>query len=178
MKALVVAVLAVLCVPSVALADDADKRLCGEWGIIVWGLSVHLDDRADYNNVNWGAGLRCYARPPWKPLGTDRRNRIFLQADALLNSHRGLLLPLSAGAEYRVGSLTTDCGFLLVGALTVAYYDNARTNRRQVKWGPVPGVGVRCGKKIGANVAFVPATSRQVVAAITASLTITFVAER
>ena len=66
-----------------------------QWGINIWGVSYHVDRSVDYNEDNWGLGVRYYIRP----------DRFFLEFDALRNSNRGLVLPLSAGAEVRIAPL-------------------------------------------------------------------------
>jgi hypothetical protein len=68
--ALLVAVL--IAWPSTTYAEDQP------WGITIWGLSYHTDRSADYNELNWGLGLRYYSRPEWKWLGTSDDNRVFL----------------------------------------------------------------------------------------------------
>ena len=95
-----------------------------------------------------------------------------MQIDALLNSHRGLLIPVSIGAEYKLTTLPGGCKLLFVGAFTVAYYQTPG-KASDVKWGPVPGVAAGCGR-FKPSVIFVPSTSGQIVAAIAASMTIVF----
>ena len=172
MKAVLV-VLVVISSPAVACAQGSKDRLCGTWAINAWGLSYHITEDADYNDANLGVGVRCYARPQWPLFGTRHENRLLLQLDALRNSHRGLILPASAGAEFRVASFQQRCGMFVMGALTFAYYDNPDRKKEYIKWGPVPGVAVGCGR-LRANVIFVPSHSSQVIAVITASLTFVF----
>jgi len=173
MKAALVVLGLVLLVPASARADGSKDRLCGTWAINAWGLSYHLKEDADYNDANLGIGVRCYARPEWPLFGKRHENRLLLQLDALRNSHKGLILPASAGAEFRVASFQQRCGMFVMGALTFAYYDNPDRNKDYIKWGPVPGVAVGCGR-IRGNVIFVPSHSSQVIAVITASLSIVF----
>jgi hypothetical protein len=171
MKA-VLFVLIILSAPSVACADEPGGRLCGTWGIDAWGLSYHVDHAIHYNDANWGLGVRCYARPEWRIFGKSSDNKALLQIDALLNSHRGLLIPVSIGAEYKLTTLPGGCKLFFVGAFTVAYYQTPG-KASDVKWGPVPGVAAGCGR-FKPNVIFVPSTSGQIVAAIAASMTIVF----
>ena len=154
-------VLAVACLGTLAApvnADDDEPR----WGITVWGLSYHVNKAIDYDEHNWGAGLRYY---PWR--------RVFVEGDALRNSNRGLVLPVSVGAELGMGTLFRACKVSAVGALTLAYYQNLRTETSYFKFGPVPGAAVRCGH-VQANVVAVLSPSRGLVAAIVGSLTILF----
>lgn len=166
-------VLGLLLLCSPADAQQVDPRLCGEWGLNLWGISRHFDEAIDYNDLNWGAGLRCHARPEWRWLGGNPQNKLFLQGDGLRNSHHGLLLASSAGAEFRAAPLGGGCDLLLAAALTVAYYDNPLRGSREARWGPVPGVSAACGRA-RANVIFIPVTSRRVFTAATASFTLMF----
>ena len=43
--------------PSSALGGDE------RWGVSIWGLSYHVDRSVDYNEDNWGLGLRYYFKP-------------------------------------------------------------------------------------------------------------------
>ena len=151
---LAVAVLVLL--PSRARADY-------RWGISIWGLSYHVDRSVDYNEDNWGLGLRYYLKP----------GRYFVEFDALRNSNRGLVLPLSAGAEFRIAPLPAGCKLFAVAALTAAYYQYPARNVSEVKFGPVPGVTVGCGRVKG-NIMAVLRKSSEPLAALTASLTIGF----
>ena len=144
-----------------------------QWGISIWGLSYHVNRSVDYNEDNWGLGLRHYNRPDWKWLGRDDDNRVFLEADALRNSNRGLAIPLSAGAEYHVAPLPGGCKLFAVAALTLAYYQYPARNTTEVKFGPVPGLAIGCGHLKG-NVMAVLRKSSEPLAALTASLTIGF----
>jgi hypothetical protein len=149
----------VLLVPSSAVAnDDAPEK---RWGVTIWGLSYHVNKSIDYAAGNWGVGARYYIKP----------RRLFLEADALRNSNRGLVLPVSAGAEFGIG--TAGCQFSLLAALTAAYYRNPRRDTTEIKWGPVPGVTIGCGR-IKTNVVAVLSKSSEPLAAIAASLTILF----
>ena len=160
-----IVVLALL--PATARADDQP------WGITVWGLSYHVNRSVDYNEDNWGLGLRHYNRPDWKWLGRDVDNRVFLEADALRNSNRGLVIPLAAGAEYRIAPLPAGCKLFAVAALALAYYQYPAQHRTDIKFGPVPGAAVGCGHLKG-NVIAVLRKSSEPLAALTASLTIAF----
>jgi hypothetical protein len=144
-----------------------------QWGISIWGLSYHVDRSVDYNELNWGLGLRYYSRPDWPWLGTSGDNRLFLEVDALRNSNRGLALPVSAGAEYRIAPLPAGCKLFAVAALTAAYYQYPNRNTTDIKVGPVPGVALGCGR-LKTNVEVVLRKSTEPLAALTASLTIVF----
>jgi hypothetical protein len=143
--------------PSSASADDQ------RWGVSIWGLSYHVDRSVDYNEDNWGLGLRYYVKP----------NRLFAEFDALRNSNRGLVLPLSAGLEFRIAPLPAGCKLSGVGALTLAYYQYPNRGTTDIKFGPVPGVTIGCGRVKG-NVIVVLRKSSEPLAAVTASLTIMF----
>jgi hypothetical protein len=135
----------------------------GLWGIAVWGLSYHVNRSVDYNEDNWGLGLRYYLKP----------DKYFVEVDALRNSNRGLVLPLSAGAEFRMAPLPAGCKLFAVAALTLAYYQYPNRNTTDIKLGPVPGVAVGCGHVKG-NVMAVLRKSSEPLAALTASVTIVF----
>jgi hypothetical protein len=143
--------------PASAFAGDH------RWGVSIWGLSYHTNRSVDYNEDNWGLGVRYYFKP----------NRLFLEADALRNSNRGLVLPVSLGAEFRVLPLPAGCQLSGVVALTAAYYQYPNQNRTDFKIGPVPGVTIGCGRVKG-NVIVVLRKSSEPLAAVTASLTIMF----
>ena len=156
-RALVAAVL-LFVIPAAARADD-DRR----WGLSIWGLSYHVDRSVDYNEDNWGLGARYYFKP----------DRLFVEADALRNSNRGLVLPLSLGAEFRMLPLPAGCKLSGVVALTAAYYAYPSRDTTDFKIGPVPGVIIGCGR-VKANVMVVLRKSSEPLAAITASVTIMF----
>jgi len=132
------------------------------WGVTIWGVSYHLNDSIDYDQHNWGAGLRYYV---WR--------HVFVEGDALRNSNRGIVLPASIGAELGIGTLFHACDVSAVAALTVAYYQNLRTQSNYIRYGPVPGVSVRCGR-IQPSVIAVLSPSHTVLAALVGSLTIRF----
>ena len=134
-----------------------------QWGINIWGLSYHVDRSVDYNEDNWGVGVRYYIRP----------DRFFLEFDALRNSNRGLVLPLSTGAEFRIAPLPAGCKLFAVAALAAAYYQFPAKHTTEVKFGPVPGMTIGCGH-LKANVIAVLRKSSEPLAALTASLTIVF----
>ena len=150
------ALLLLVALPSAARAE-------GPWGLSIWGLSYHVDRSVDYDEDNWGLGVRYYVKP----------DRFFLELDALRNSNRGLVLPLSAGAEFRVAPLPAGCRLVAVAALTAAYYQYPNRNTSVVKFGPVPGVAIGCGR-VKANLMAVLRKSSEPLAALTASLTIVF----
>ena len=135
----------------------------GPWGLSIWGLSYHVDRSVDYNEDNLGLGLRYYVKP----------DRLFIELDALRNSNRGLVLPLSAGLEFRIAALPAGCRLSGVAALTLAYYQYPNRNTTDIKFGPVPGVTIGCGR-VKANVMAVLRKSSEPLAALTASLTIMF----
>jgi hypothetical protein len=142
---------------SPALADEPpDKR----WGISIWGLSYHIDHEIDFDEANVGLGLRYYVT-----------HHVFVEADALRNSNRGLAVPVSAGLDLKVASLGRACTLYAVAAGTVVYYQNARTEREYFKAGPVPGVTLGCGR-VKTNAIVVLRPSHQPVAVIAVSLTI------
>jgi hypothetical protein len=166
-------VLVFLSTSEMAWADGGNDRLCGVWAINAWGLSYHVKENGNYSDANLGAGGRCYARPHWRGFGSNRDNRLLLEVDALRNSHKGLIVPASAGAEFKLAAFHETCGVFAIGALTFAYYNNPDRKADYIKWGPVPGVAVGCGR-LRPNVIFVPSHSRQVIAVITASMTFVF----
>jgi hypothetical protein len=147
----------VMIAPSATAADD-DGRL----GVTIWGLSYHVNTSIDYELNNWGAGLRYYFS-----------RHVFVEGDALRNSNRGIVLPVSLGAELPVASVSHACQISAIGAVTVAFYQNVRTDSDYVKWGPVPGVAVRCGH-VQPNVIAVLRPSADLLVALVASVTIRF----
>jgi len=150
---------AISAAPCAAAADDnSESRL----GVTLWGLSYHINKSIDYEANNLGAGLRYYVS-----------RHLFVEGDALRNSNRGIVLPVSFGGELRVASIGDACHISAMAALTVAFYQNLRTKSDYVKWGPVPGLSVRCGH-FQPNVIAVLSPSNQLVAAIVGSLTIRF----
>jgi hypothetical protein len=174
MRAVLFVITSVLLSMSVpASADDVHDRLCGKWAINAWGLSYHIKENGNYSDANLGAGVRCYARPHWPGFGSNRDNRLLLEIDALRNSHKGLIVPASVGAEFKLAAFRETCGVFAFGALTFAYYNNPDRKTDYIKWGPVPGVAVGC-RRFRPNVIFVPSHSRQVIAVITASMTFVF----
>jgi hypothetical protein len=161
--------------PSDQAGDDDGPRPAGHhWGISLWGLSYHPNHNIDYEDANLGLGIRYYARPRWPWVGRSGRNSLFAEADVLRNSNRGVVVPLSAGAEYRVFPVAPRCSLYAVAALTVAYYENPVKDTTQIKWGPVPGVAIGCGHlKVNIS-AVLSASSRTPLAALVASMTIVF----
>lgn len=144
------------------------------WAIAIWGVSYHTNKSADYETLNWGLGLRYSARPRWNwLLGTSRKNRVFLEGDVIRNSNRGLLVPLSAGAEYWTGLSPGGCKLFAVAALTAAYYRYPARDYTAMKYGPVPGAALGCGP-IKVNVAVVLRKSNSPLAAVVGSVTIGF----
>jgi hypothetical protein len=137
-------------------AEDPDQRL----GIAIWGLSYHTNREKDFDEANFGLGLRYYFN-----------HLIFVEADALHNSNGGLVAPVSAGLELKFASLGTACNLYAVAAGTVAFYQNPRTDRDYFKAGPVPGVTLGCGRwKTNAIIVLQP--SHQPFSVIAASLAI------
>jgi hypothetical protein len=154
--ALLLAALVILALPSPVRAGD-------RWGLSLWGLSYHVDRSVDYNEDNWGLGVRYYFKP----------DRLFLEFDALRNSNRGLVLPLSLGTEFKIAPLPAGCKLFAVAALTAAYYQYPNRDTTDIKIGPVPGVAIGCGHLKG-NIMAVLRKSSEPLAALTASLTIVF----
>jgi hypothetical protein len=152
-----------LLVVAVVAALPATASAQGQWGVSIWGLSYHVDRSVDYNEDNWGLGLRYYFKP----------DKYFVEVDALRNSNRGLVLPLSAGAEFRIAPLPAGCKLFAVAALTLAYYQYPNRDTTDLKFGPVPGVAIGCGHVKG-NVMAVLRKSSEPLAALTASVTIVF----
>src|SRR5262245_3596680 len=155
--------LATACVVSLASparAQDADDAR--PWGVTIWGLSWHVNQSIDYDEHNWGVGIRYYLR-----------RHLFVEGDALRNSNRGLVLPVSLGFELGMGTLFDACRVSAVGAVTLAYYQNLRTESDYFKFGPVPGVAFRCGR-IQPNVIAVLSPNGSLLAAIVGSVTIRF----
>ncbi len=132
-------------------------------GLAIWGLSYHVDRSVDYNEDNLGLGLRYYLKP----------ERWFVEVDALRDSNRGLVVPASVGLEFGLARLPAGCQLSGVVAGTVAYYQFANTNSSVIKYGPVPGVGIGCGR-VKTNIMAVLRKSSEPLAALTASLTIMF----
>ncbi len=148
--------------------------VCRQMSLNLWGLSYHPDRTKGYNEQNWGAGFSCYTRPniPWL-LGKGQDNRLVFQGDAMLNSWRGLMVPISIGANYRVKTFASGCKLYFVAAMTVAYYNNPIKDVGEVDWGPIPGVSLGCGN-IRTNMMLVPSASRVPLAVAIASMSIVF----
>ena len=145
-------------IASAARADEDGLR----WGVTFWGLSWHVNQTIDYDEHNWGAGLRYYLN-----------KHVFVEGDALRNSNRGLVLPASVAAELGMGTLFHACHVSAIGALTLAYYQNLRTESDYFKVGPVPGVSFRCGH-VQPNAIAVLSPNGPLLAAIVASVTFRF----
>lgn len=160
MRALTSLTLAMAFVAGVACparaAEDPDER----WGIAIWGLSYHINRSVDYDEANFGVGLRYYFH-----------RLLFVEGDALRNSNHGIVLPVSAGLDLKFASLGEACSLYAVAAGTVAYYQNHRTERDYVRAGPVPGVTLGCGR-VKVNGIIVLQRSHQPFSVIAASLTI------
>ena len=159
-RVLVALILTLVVACPAALFADADEP---RWGLTIWGLSYHIDKAVDYNQGNWGLGLKYYPIP----------RRLFLEIDALRNSNRGLVLPASIGVELGIGALPGGCRLAAVGAFTVAYYENQHKDTTEIKFGPVPGVTLGC-RHVKVNVMAILKGSKPVLAAMVASLTIPF----
>ena len=171
-------VVALVALPaSTTFADDAREDDRGgvnhQWGMSIWGLSYHVNRTIDYNENNWGLGLRYYIRPKWRWLGKSEDHRVFFEADALRNSYRGLVVPLSAGAEVKIRTLSDGCSLLAVGTLTLAYYHNPMKNTTDLMFGPVPGFAIGCGH-VKFNTVAVLRASNQPLAAVVEAMTIVF----
>ena len=129
----------------------------------LWGLSYHVDRSVDYNEDNWGLGLRYYlsSATSFRRGGRPARQQPRAGAAGL----GGRRVPDRAAA----GRLQA----VAVAALTAAYYQYRNTEPHDFKIGPVPGVAVGCGH-VKTNVMAVLRKSSEPLAALTASLTIMF----
>ena len=147
---------------------------CRQMSLNLWGLSYHPDRSKGYNEQNWGAGFSCYSRPdiPWL-LGRGSDNRLVIEGDAMLNSWRGLMVPLSVGANWKVKTFASGCKLYFVTAMTVAYYNDPQKNTSEVDWGPIPGVSFGCGT-LRTNMMLVPSASKVPLAVAVASVSIVF----
>ena len=154
--------------------EQGHDGVCRQMSINFWGLSYHPDRTKGYNEQNWGAGFSCYSRPniPWL-LGSGRDNRLVIEGDAMLNSWRGLMVPLSVGANWKMKTFASGCKLYFVTALTVAYYNDPNKTYSEVDWGPIPGLSLGCGA-IRTNMALVPSASRVPLAVAVASMSIVF----
>ena len=151
------------------------KRMHGtrNWGVTIWGVSYHIDKSHEYNGQNWGAGVRRYGRPDWRWLGSSDETRLFFEVDALKNSWSGLVLPVSAGVDYKIVSLSESCSISVLASLTVAYYQNAHgKGNSNWRYGPVPAITMGCGH-LRSNVVMV-LSPHSGLAAIAGSWTIVF----
>jgi hypothetical protein len=157
-----------------AVRADARNTIgpCRQVGLNVWGVSYHVNRTTEYDEQNWGAGLTCYGRPDLKWLGRDEHNQVFFEADALVNSWHGLVFPLSLGVDYTVTRVGA-CRLSFIGALTVAYYQLPDRGISEVRWGPLPGFALGCGR-IRTNMILVPAPSKQPLSAVVASMSVLF----
>ena len=154
--------------------DAEHSGACRQFSVNVWGLSYHPDRSRGYNEHNWGAGFSCYTRPniSWL-LGHNQDNRLVFEGDAMLNSWRGVMVPVSIGANYRVKAFSGGCKLYFVAAMTVAYYNNPVRDVGEVDWGPIPGASLACGN-IRTNMMLVPSASRVPLAVAIASMSIVF----
>ena len=148
--------------------------VCRQMSLNLWGLSYHPDRSKGYNEQNWGAGFSCYTRPdiPWL-LGKGSDNRLVFEGDAMLNSWRGLMVPLSVAANWKVKTFASGCKLYVVTAMTVAYYNDPQKNVSEVDWGPIPGVSFGCGA-VRTNMMLVPSASKVPLAVAVASMSIVF----
>jgi hypothetical protein len=153
---------------------DGHDGVCRQMSLNLWGLSYHPDRTKGYNEQNWGVGFSCYTHPdiPWL-LGRGGDNRLVVEGDAMLNSWRGLMVPLSIGANWRIKTFSDGCKLYFVTAMTVAYYNHPQTGVSEVDWGPIPGVSIGCGK-VRTNMMLVPSASRVPLAVAIASMSIVF----
>jgi len=147
---------------------------CRNVSLNLWGLSYHPDRSKGYNEQNWGAGVSCYSRPniPWL-LGSGKDNRLVIEGDAMLNSWRGLMVPLSVGANWKMKTFASGCKLYLVTAMTVAYYNDPNKTYSEVDWGPIPGLSLGCGA-VRTNLALVPSASQVPLAVAVASMSFVF----
>ena len=156
-----------------ALPSRADRsRVPGNWGVSIWGLSYHIDKTKEYEGRNWGVGVRHYSRPDWRWLGSSDETRTFVEVDALRNSWKGLVLPVSAGVEYKIAGLSDNCSLFAVATLTLAYYNNPVKGVNNLRYGPVPGLSMGCGH-LRSNAVMV-LSPKSVLAVIAGSWTVVF----
>jgi hypothetical protein len=160
-----------LALPAAVLAEDRgtsesarDVSVCHQWGVTLWGATYHFQHDLDYNGRNWGLGLRCYTTPA---------NKVFLEADALVNSFGGLFVPISVGREFRIAPITSSCDLRFVAAFTAGYYTIPDRQKREIRAGPLPGFALGCGR-IRPSVTVIPTASREIITALVASTTIVF----
>lgn len=175
------AIFALLCLAFLARAATADdgnaaahdqNGPCREWGLTLWGLSYHTPPDNNYNNLNWGFGMRCYTPIRWKWFGNaDHHNRVFIQSDLIRDSHYGVLVPLSIGTESTLMTFSENTSLLIHAAFTVAYYGFEPPIKSQVRVGPVPEFALKL-HNIQANVTLVPRPQKNPLAAVTGSVTI------
>ena len=90
-----VVLLAVACMATLASPAAGDET---RWGVTVWGVSYHIDRSIDYEEDNWGGGLRYYVA-----------RHVFVEGDLLRNSNHGLVVPVSVGGELRMFGVGTRC---------------------------------------------------------------------
>jgi len=153
--ALALAIVAGLAAP--ARAQESAQQL----GISIWGLSYHINRDKDFDEANFGLGLRYYF------------NRfLFVEADALHNSNGGLVAPVSVGLDLKFASIHS-CNLYAVAAGTIAFYQNPRTDHDNLRFGPVPGVTLGCGW-VKTNAILVLQPKSQPFSVIAASLTLMF----
>jgi hypothetical protein len=152
--------------------EENQRDASWKWGVSIWGLSYHINRRLDFNEQNWGLGIRRYAKPRWRWLGQSADNRLLFEADALRNSHNGLIVPLSAGVEYKIGTFS-NCKLFPVAAFAFAYYENPTKHKSDFRYGPVPAFEIGCGR-IRSNTMLVLNHSRQFLSAIVGSVTVVF----
>jgi hypothetical protein len=148
------------------------SRVPGNWGVTFWGVSYHIDKSLEYNGQNWGLGIRHYSRPDWRWLGASEETRTFIEVDALKNSWKGLVLPVSAGVEYKIAGLSETCSLFAVATMTVAYYHNAVKDVSNLRYGPVPGLVMGCGH-VRSNAVFV-LSPKSILGVVAGSWTIVF----
>jgi len=164
--------------PAASRAQDEVARKpntlgpCRQLGVNVWGASYHVNRNTEYDEQNWGAGLTCYGRPNLKFLGRDDNSQIFFEGDALINSWRGLVVPVSLGVDYTLKNFDR-CRLSFIGAMTVAYYELPQKGISEVRWGPLPGFTVGCGH-VQTKMILVPSPSRQPLSAVVASMSFVF----
>jgi hypothetical protein len=146
---------------TVGTSASAQETSSQQWSIAIWGFSYHFNRNIDYNEHNWGIGIR-----------DSMNGRFFFEADALRNSHNGLIVPVSAGAEFNVTPPFGRCRVQAVAALTVAYYGlPADEGASTVRFGPLPGAAIGCGR-FKANTMLVLSPSSQPFVALVTFLTI------
>jgi hypothetical protein len=83
------------------------------------------------------------------------------------------VLPLSAGLEYKIKTISSGCRLSVVGAVTLAYYRDPDEDTSELKFGPVPGLTLSWGH-VRTNMIAVLRKSQQPLSSIVGSITFVF----